>query len=191
VGYLFHVAAIQIHGINIQIAIAHTGKHNFISLWRNSGFCIIAWRIGQAFGDVAFKDGHKNIVAVIYRPHILLYLVSVWHRRAGIHSQMGRCIKEVFMIGHQVGTGSAAPAGAHAFIGKLRLFVFGYLAVKYLVALQALGRVGALKGDVRIVKTKIRFRIIATYGQLAHILKVLFIRIGEVFLLGLGKAAEQ
>ena len=80
VGQLFHVLAIGIHRVNIEIAIAHRSEHDLLPVERNRRFGIVALRISKLLQFRAIGVRGEDVVSRIDSPNIALRKVRT--RRA-------------------------------------------------------------------------------------------------------------
>src|SRR4051812_47394854 len=88
VGQLFHVLAIGIHDVNIEIAIAGGGEDDVFSIFRNDGLRVVPLLVSKGFGIGAVGIGDIDVVRRIDRPAISLAPVG-WGRTLG-RGGMGR-----------------------------------------------------------------------------------------------------
>jgi len=150
-------------------------KHNFVAFWAEHRLRIVAGRVGQLLGNLAFKVGDVNIIGIKDGPKVFAASAQVWSVRASIAAFVCAGIKNVLAIWHEIGTGGAAFQCADCLwpIGAVARCVFDFHA-ENLVAFEPPFLVIALERKRLAVRAPIRFCIIAAKSELADVFEVFF-----------------
>src|SRR5258708_34673208 len=108
---LFHVAAVSIHGVDIDVGVARGRENDFLAVARDGGFRIVAWRIGQAVQITAVRLGGVNVIGVVNRPDVALGIVGLGRalRAGGVRGRK----KNAVARGKEIAAGGASFAGTH------------------------------------------------------------------------------
>ncbi len=164
VGNLLDIAPVQVHSVQFEVATAVGGKDNFVTLWRNRCFGIIAGGVCELFYNGPRKVGLVNIIGTVDGPHIFSFFTQ---RCLGtvLSPFVGRGIDKMLIVRQKIGTGrTALPGTDHR---RLACAIFGLTRhQKQLVTAHSPLRVVGLKNNLLIVKTPIGFGIIAPKGDL-------------------------
>ena len=168
------VSPIQVHRIEIQIAVPHRGEDDRLAVRRDRRLGIIPWRGGESLELLAVQPDRKNVV-VVQRPSVPAFSLGL---RGAIRStEVRRGIQYPPITGEKVAARGGAGAGAdQPDIGTIQVHHV------HLVAAQpgAAGRlrcprtprgpiICGLEDQFGPIERKIGLRVLATRGQLADI----------------------
>src|SRR6202158_3934074 len=70
VGELFHVGAVGIHGVNVEVAIAGGSEHDVLAVPGDGGLGIVAVRAGKLFQITAIRLGRIDLIGIVDRPDV-------------------------------------------------------------------------------------------------------------------------
>src|SRR5208283_4704168 len=81
VGELLHIAAVGVHGVNVQVAIAGGGENDVLAVARDGGFCVVARGMGQLPQVGAVGLGGVNVIDIVDRPDVAARIVGLGRAR--------------------------------------------------------------------------------------------------------------
>jgi len=163
------VAAVRIHGVDIEIAIARGGKDDLPAIASDGGFGVVSRRVGEAAQVAAVRIGGVNVVGVVDRPYIAFGIIGLG-RTLCAGRMRGR--KQDALAGRkEVAAGGASLAGAQAF-GSCRFAIRrGYGNAVDLVTGDITSLV--LVDQIMVIGGKIGLGILPAKSKLADIAQML------------------
>src|SRR5581483_1145758 len=88
-GQLADMAAVGIHGVNIEIAVAGGSEDDSLAIAADRGFRIVSGRVSQPAQVAGVRLGRVNVVGIVDRPDVSVRVVGLG-RALGIGSVSGR-----------------------------------------------------------------------------------------------------
>src|SRR5271166_6442236 len=170
-GELFNVAAIGVHGVDIEIAIARRGKDDLLTVAGNSGFSVVAGSVGEEAQVAAIELGSIDLIAAVDRPDVTVRIVRL--RRTLWAGGMGGGVQHAIAGGKDIATGCPAFAGADQ-LGRRRLAVRRIHRHGIdLVTRNAFALV--LEAQHLVVSREVGFGILSAEGKLTDIAQMLLL----------------
>src|SRR5579863_5602001 len=106
---LLYVAAVGVHGVDVEIAVANGGERDLLAVERDCGFGIIAGSVGELLEVGAVRIRRENVVSRINSPDITLGEVRAG--RAFGAGEVGRSVENLLAVRIEEAAGSASFAG--------------------------------------------------------------------------------
>src|SRR5271157_771674 len=165
------MAAVSVHGVDIEIAIACRGKDNLPAIAGDGGLGVVAGSVGEQAQIAAIDLGSVDLVATVDRPDVAMGIVRLGRTlRAG--GMRGR-VQHAIARGEDVATGCPTFAGADQ-IGRRRLAVRRIHRHGIdLVTGNALALV--LEAQHLVVSREVGFGILSAEGKLTDITQMLLL----------------
>src|SRR5438105_698151 len=76
VGQLADMAAVGVHGVNVQVSMTSGGEEDLLSIAANGGLGVVAGRVGQAAQVAAVGLGGVDVIGVVDRPHVAARVIG-------------------------------------------------------------------------------------------------------------------
>lgn len=111
-GDLTQVAAVDVHGVELEVTGAIGGEDDFITLGGDGGLGVVAIAVSELGDDVALEVGHEYVKGIVDGPHIFTAGLTFRLRRTGGVVVVGGGEKHGFIAREEVGASGAAPTGA-------------------------------------------------------------------------------
>src|ERR1017187_1525626 len=74
---LLHVAAVGVHGVDVEIAVPHRGENDLLSIAADGGFRIVARSLRELLRIAAVQIGRVDVIRAVNRPYVTLGIVGL------------------------------------------------------------------------------------------------------------------
>src|SRR5262249_40845427 len=114
-GELLYVAAVGIHGVDVEVAVAGRGKDDLLAIRSDGGVRVVAWRMSEGKQVAAVRFGGVDFVAVVNWPDVAARVIGLgWALGAG---GVRRGEQDAIARGKEI-TASGAPLAGRDQLGR-------------------------------------------------------------------------
>ena len=171
-GNALDVAAIDVAGVEVQVAVAGAGEDDFVAFRADGGFRVIAFASDQQFGLASAHGSRVDVIARINGPDVLVVRAATGYFRARRVGGVGGGVEDFLVAGHEVGAGGAAKSRADWCRWGVRRRAVGEVHHVDLIAFHTPTWVGRLEDEAAPVKRPVGFGIVAAVCELANVVEV-------------------
>src|SRR5262249_54841767 len=172
---LLHVAAVGVHGVNVEIAVAGRGKDDLLAVTSDSGFRVVAWRMSEGKQVAAIRFCGIDLVGVVDWPDVAARVIGLGRALSAGRVRRGK--QDAIARGKKVAAGGAPLAGRDQ-LGRTRLTLGRIDSDRIdLIARDTFALV--LEDQVLVISRPVRLCVLPAEGKLADIAQVLLAGVGE------------